>query len=253
MSELLPSDPDVVSAPFQWSWVRIAGYLAAIAFVFIVAQTGAVIAVGVVKTILVPGVDIAEWASRADTDGVVVAAASFAAATLCVPLVLILVHRHEAAPWAFLGLRPVRGRDLGIACGVMIAFIAASDAINVWLLHRPLVPPFLRDSYATSGKPLVLLAALVLAAPLVEELIVRGFLFGTLRAKGIRVGWAVAVTTLIFAVVHTQYDLHDLVVVGLIGLLFGLARARYDSIVPSMGMHALSNAIAFFETMYVLR
>lgn len=253
MTDTPPPDPVAESAPFQWSWTRIAGYLASIALVFIVAQTGAVIAVGVAKAILVPGFDVADWASRIETDGVVLAAASFAAAMLCVPLVLILVHRHEPTPWAFLGLRPVRGRDLAIACGVMIAFIVVSDSINVWLLHRPLVPPFLRDSYVSSGKPLFLLAALVLAAPLVEELMVRGFLFGTLRAKGVRVGWVVAVTTLIFAVVHTQYDLHDLVIVGLIGLLLGLARARYDSIVPSTAMHAISNAIAFFETMYVLR
>ena len=232
--------------------MRIAAYLALIAIVFIVAQTGAVIAVGVVKAVLVPGFDIAEWASRADSDGLVVAAASFASAILCVPLVLFLVYRHEPAPWAFLGLRPVRAADLAIVCGVMIAFIVASDAINVWLLHRPLVPPFLRDSYISATTPLFLLAALVLAAPLVEELLVRGFLFGTLRAKGIRVGWVVAVTTLVFAVVHTQYDLHDVVVVGLIGLLLGLARARYESIVPSMAMHALSNAIAFVETMYVM-
>jgi membrane protease YdiL (CAAX protease family) len=238
---------------FEWGWLRIVAYLAAIAVVYLVAQVGAVVAVAVLAAILEPRFNATEWAARAEHDGLVVSAATFSAAMLCIPLVRFLVGRHESAPWSFLGVRPVRTRELAVACGVMLVFIAISDTINVWLLDRPLVPPFLRETYTSSRTPVLLLAALVLAAPVSEELIMRGFLFSALRAKGIRTGYVVGITTVFFALLHTQYDLHDMAVVGLIGLLLGGARARYDSILPSIAMHALSNAVAFAETAYVMR
>lgn len=238
-------------APSEWGWGRIAGYTAIIAVIYVVAQVGAIAAVVLVQLILAPGFDVEAWADGASSDGLVVSAATIAAAMLCIPVVWFLVRRREPSPWYFLGVRRVTRRDLAIACGVMLLFIAITDPVNVWVFDRPLVPPFMTEAYATSRKPALLFVAIALVAPALEELLFRGFLFGVLRARGIRAGIVIVVTTMVFTALHTQYEFHDLAGVLLIGLLFGWARLRFDSVVPAMAMHALGNTIAFVETVYV--
>ena len=81
----------------------------------------------------------------------------------------------------------------------------------------------------------------------------RGFLFGALSSRGIATAWTIALTSALFTLLHTQYDVHDMVAVLLIAVILGIARARLDSIVPTIAMHATSNALAFFETMWMMR
>ena len=130
---------------------------------------------------------------------------TFAAAVLCVPLMRVLVGLHERAPWQFLGLRRVAARDVATACAAAAIFIAIADPINIWVFERPLVPPFMRAAYASSRSPVILFLAIVVVAPLFEELLFRGFLFGVLRARGVPAAWTVAIVTLLFTIIHTQY------------------------------------------------
>ena len=238
-------------ATSAWPWPRIFLYFVILAIVYAMAQLGAVIAAAVVQTILVPGFKVEEWVGRAASDGVVVSAAVIGSAMLCVPLVWMLARRHEPAPWTFLGIRPVRAGVVIAACAGMAAFAAMTDSVNVFVLDRPLVPPFMTEAFASARVPALLFVAIVIVAPVTEELLFRGFLYGTLQSRGIRPLWCVLVTSVVFTVVHTQYDLHDITTVLLLALLLGAARARFDSIAPTIAMHALSNAIAFVETAIV--
>lgn len=239
-----------MTIPFTWSWGRVVGYSILIAVVFLAAQISAVVAVGVASIVLVRGFNPYQW--NAANDGVVVIAATFAAAAACILLVRLLVGRHEPSPWKFLGLNPARGADVRFVSIVMLLFIAITDPINVWLLNRPLVPPFWLQVYASSRVPAMLFVVMAVVAPISEELLFRGFLFGVLRAKGLSAVWTVAVTSAAFTLVHTEYDLYDLLHVSIVGALLGWARVRYDSIIPSMTMHALSNAVAFVESALIM-
>jgi membrane protease YdiL (CAAX protease family) len=240
-----------MTSPSAWTWPRIIGYTLLIAIVYIVAQTGAVIAAAVVQAILVPGFQLEPWLERVGSDGLAVMAGLFASTLLCVPLVWILVRRHESVPWAFLGMRPVAAKTVGMACAATLLFVAVTDTVNVWLLDRPLVPPFMTETYATAPAPVMLFVTMVVFAPLTEELMFRGFLYGALEAKGLTAPWCVAASSLAFTLVHLQYDLHDMTLVLLMALLLGGTRARFRSIVPTIAMHALLNAVAFVETTLV--
>ena len=236
-----------------WSWPQIIGYTALIAVIYVIAQTGAVIAAAVVYVLRDPAFKVVDWVARAGGDGVALSAATVASTALTIPVVWFVARMHEPEPWSFLGVRRVGGRELAIAIGAMLAFIAITDPINVYLLDRPLVPPFMVDAYHSAGLPVFLFVAVAILAPVTEELAFRGFLFSALQSRGVRTRWIILVTSLAFAAVHVQYDLHDMTLVLVLGMMFGVARARFNSVLPAIAMHMTANAVAFIETVFVAR
>lgn len=84
--------------------------------------------------------------------------------------------------------------------------------------------------------------ALVVFAPLFEEIIFRGYLFGRLRRlSGF---WASAIlTSLTFAVLHFQFNVG--VDVFVLSLFLCYLRERFDSIWPGMLVHVLKNGLAY--------
>ena len=240
--------PSVPVRPWTWGWILAASVVVALAYLG--AQIGGVIAVAAWHVATTPEFDVEKWGATVEFNGVALSVATLASALVCVPLVRWLAGRRESAPWTFLGFRPVGWRDLLFACGAMGMFIAIADPLNVWL-ERPLVPPFMVEAYATARLPALLFLAVAMAAPVTEEVAFRGFLFGALRARGVPVGATIAVTSMLFAVIHTQYDAWDMSLVFLMGLLFAAARAQFNSVIPSMAMHALANTVAFIETAFI--
>ena len=83
---------------------------------------------------------------------------------------------------------------------------------------------------------------LVVLAPVFEEAMFRGFLFGQLRKR--HGFWVSAiVTSLAFAVVHFQFNVG--VDVFILSLFLCYLRERFQSIWPSIMLHALKNGIAY--------
>ena len=95
-----------------------------------------------------------------------------------------------------------------------------------------------------------LLLALLLGgvvAPVAEEIFFRGYLYTGMRARW-GVGWALAVSSLIFALIHlTPGVLPPLFIMG---LLLAYLYERSDSLWPSILLHATINSIAFIG-MYI--
>lgn len=108
----------------------------------------------------------------------------------------------------------------------MVDLIMAMDLASR-VAGRPIVSPFMADAYASAASPMLLFVAFVIAAPLCEELLFRGFLFGGLRACGTRLWVVVAVVSFVFASIHTQYDWFDGTAVLLVA--FALIGARVHS------------------------
>ena len=94
---------------------------------------------------------------------------------------------------------------------------------------------------------------MVVAAPLGEETLFRGFLFKGILHSRLGGAGAVLLTALIWALLHRQYDLFDMANIFAAGLLFGCARLRTNSIYPCLLMHGLMNLIATIEVAMVIR
>ena len=103
--------------------------------------------------------------------------------------------------------------------------------------------------YSTAPSKHLLWIALVVAGPVSEEVFFRGFLFyGILNTNLGPIG-AVVLSSLIWASLHIQYDLYGMATVLVLGLLFGYARLRTNSVYIPIAMHALMNVIAAMEVM----
>lgn len=85
---------------------------------------------------------------------------------------------------------------------------------------------------------LLLLAVL---APLVEELVFRGLIYGWLAGRwGTTVAWIAS--SVLFAAAH--YEPAHIALVLPLGLLFGWMRKRTDSLLPSLAAHMANNGMA---------
>jgi membrane protease YdiL (CAAX protease family) len=193
-----------------------------------------------------PELDLASWLARAGSDGFIVAVGALATTLTCVPFIWFLVARYEPAPWSYLGLRPCPWKSVVLSCIAMAVFIAGSDSLTV-ALGKPVVPPFVASAYASARSPVLLFAALVCAAPLLEELFFRGFVISSLRSLGASLPLSALVPAIAWSGVHAQYDLYSIGTLFVAGLLLAGARLWFQSIVPCIAMHCLSNAVAFVE------
>jgi membrane protease YdiL (CAAX protease family) len=140
------------------------------------------------------------------------------------------------------GIVPTR-RDVkvGLACG--ISALVASSALGLVLIRVSGAPPDERISQLTQGPKSIWLLLFALfafiGAPLTEELLVRGALWGALEHYRIPRGSILMLTALIFALIHL--DLWRLPILFVGGLALGYARMRTGRIGASMVAHATNN------------
>lgn len=117
--------------------------------------------------------------------------------------------------------------------------IAGDDAIET-VAHETL-----RSMQANPRDPAwwTTAALVTIGAPIVEEIVYRGFLQPGIRLLIGRPWLAVILPSILFAFVHGEaVPWHALPVLFVLSLALGIARARTGSIVPSIVMHALFNA-----------
>src|SRR5262245_29986546 len=125
--------------------------------------------------------------------------------------IVVLAGAARLARWPvgrYLGLVRPRGRDLlhGVSA---VALLLAVLEILTRLLGRESVTPFQSDAYRaaqSAGMLAMMWFAFVVAAPIGEEITFRGFLFRGWAASRLGPVGTVVLTSLIFAVLHTQYD-----------------------------------------------
>jgi beta-phosphoglucomutase len=147
----------------------------------------------------------------------------------------------------YLALRPVSSRRLFRWCIALLGFAIAAD-LTSYALQRPIVPEVMLEAYRTAGWAPLFWIAVVVCAPIGEELFFRGFLFKGWVHSPLG-GWGtVIITSFVWALVHQQYDVYGITVVFAAGLLLGYSRLRSGSLYPAIAMHALMNVLAMSQT-----
>jgi membrane protease YdiL (CAAX protease family) len=183
------------------------------------------------------------------SDGVIIAIG----AIVSVPVqVVVLAFAARLRGWdvpTYLGLTmPRRGEVI-----VAVAFVIALELVLGLLLlitGNDLVTPFQVDAYRTAreaGALLWFLVAIVIFAPVGEEIAFRGFLYRGLVRPGRELA-AIVLIALIWALMHIQYDWVGILQVFAIGLLLGWIRWATGSTTLTIAMHMLINLEAMIET-----
>jgi membrane protease YdiL (CAAX protease family) len=145
-----------------------------------------------------------------------------------------------------------RNLVLGLAC---IALLLPLADLSSYLAGQPIVPDFVRNLYLTgkeSGTLWLLVLALVVAAPLAEELVFRGFMFRGLAASRVGVPGAILIPSAIWAVMHIQYSAFYLVHIFIIGLLLGWLRWRSGSTTLTLLLHAIINLTSLIQVAFIV-
>lgn len=91
------------------------------------------------------------------------------------------------------------------------------------------------------GDILMMILALAVLAPLVEELLFRGFLYRILRSRYSSLP-SIIITSILFSAVH--FSLAMVVPIFIMGVLMAWARERSGSMAPSLLLHSINNLVA---------
>jgi len=154
----------------------------------------------------------------------------------------------------YFALNLPRRRDVIIAVAGLAVVILVSDLLTL-ASGRELVPAFqlqVHRSAQAEGALLSLWVALIVVAPLGEELLFRGFLFrGFVREPRDALPGILAIS-LIWSLLHIQYDWFGASLVFGIGVLFGYVRLYSGSTTLVILLHALLNLESVLETVVVL-
>src|ERR1700720_3660343 len=155
---------------------------------------------------------------------------------------------------AYFALDLPRWRDVIIAVAGLAVVILVGDVLTL-AFGRDLVPPFqvqIHRSAQAEGALISLWLALVVVAPVGEELLFRGFLFrGFVREPRDALPGILAIA-LIWSLLHIQYDWFGASLVFVIGVLLGYVRLYSGSTTLVILLHMLLNLESVLETVVVL-
>lgn len=183
------------------------------------------------------------------TNGNLLAFATLLSTPMTVGLVVLLIWFRGYPLRDYLALRWPPAQLVVIVLLGLAVVLGGTD-LTSYLTGRPLVPTVMVDFYRSAWLP-ALLFAMVVLAPLGEEILFRGFLYAGIAASRAGPVVAILVTTVGFALLHLQYDWYGVAGVAAIGLYLGVVRFRTRSLLLTMFLHAVANAVATLEMIAV--
>jgi hypothetical protein len=165
-------------------------------------------------------------------------------------VVVFFAARTGSRIWPQLGIRRppywIFPFMLPLAVALQFASGLISEVLSP-LLGGATNPQGCTISQGFGADPYLGVIAIVVIAPIVEELTFRGFIFGGLRQR-LGVGWAVALSSVVFALAHTLSVGGSIVLLApslfLAGVALALTYQWTKSIYPGMVLHASFNLIA---------
>jgi membrane protease YdiL (CAAX protease family) len=191
---------------------------------------------------------------RVDTDGVSVAIYTLVSNPVEIVTLVLAIQLLGTNVLAYLGLDVPHPRVVVIAVLALAVAIAAADAIT-FALGKDLVPAFQIELHRTAreeGSLPWLWLAIIVAAPVGEELLFRGFMFRGFVHEPRDALPGILIISLIWSMLHVQYDWFGTAQVFAIGVLFGFVRWRSGSTTLAILMHVLLNLESVAETVIVM-
>jgi uncharacterized protein len=167
--------------------------------------------------------------------------------TVCAAGLAVLITRIRGnGPRIDLGLQIAR-RDVvvGVTCGVagllitipaslLYAAIVGTDATSA-------VGEALGGIRAGPGLAVAIFVIVVFVAPLCEEIVYRGLLWGAVERLGANRWWALAVTTVVFALAHFEFSRTPLLLV--VAIPIGVARVITGRLSAGVIAHQINNLL----------
>jgi len=232
----LPDRPELPEGvPPRWpAWYAGVGFL--------VALIGTLIAVGILAAAF--GIN-----SNDEDDATFTIIATLVQSMIFVATaVMFASFTRKPKPWHFGLRRTAFWPAVGWATVGVVSFYVAAAIYSV-IVQPQTEQTVAQDLGADQGTIGLIVAGfmVICVAPVAEEFFFRGFFFGALRTRWGVLG-AALIDGLLFGAIHWDFSGDGALIVpplAALGFMFCLVYARTGSIVPTIALHALNNAIAY--------
>lgn len=171
--------------------------------------------------------------------GIILGAAS---ATL---FLVLLIRFRKVDVKQHLMLQPFMYRDLMNWLFVLIAFSVIFTLIAWSISHD--TPDFMLKIWASRDNTILLLIAILIAAPVFEECLFRGFLFTGVQSSHLGTGAAIVISAAFWTMIHTQYGAFELTTLFILGIVLAISRIASGSLYVPIILHASNNLFAVLE------
>jgi membrane protease YdiL (CAAX protease family) len=194
--------------------------------------------------------------SESMKDALHVSLSTIATNVILIALLVAAVWLARAKAKDYLAMTWPSRPEVAIGLVSLVILLPLLDAL-AYIVGQPIIPAFVIDVYKSAqsqGSLPLLWLAIVIAAPVAEEIIFRGFIFrGWVRPTAQRPMLGILVITLLFTVIHIQYNWFGLLQVFMIGLLLTWTRWRSGSTLLPMAMHVIANFYAMVQAFVYFR
>lgn len=167
---------------------------------------------------------------------------------LMLPLVYLAAHFPQQSWRETLGFNRFKVSVLGYWMLVLLGFLVVEYVLNRLLAIDP--GDFMRSLSGTKHLPVTLV--IIICAPILEELIFRGYFFKAWRHTRLGLSGTLLLTSLLFTGLHAgQYGWSILAMLFTFSIILGLAREKSGSVWVPIIIHALNNSVAAVTVVYL--
>lgn len=183
-----------------------------------------------------------------DNDAFLLGFMAIGSTLILLPLVLWIAKLKKGSDLKdYFSLNRVKPKVLGFWLLIAVALLLI-QAFFMWLMGLPQIPDsMLKIEYPSEFSKWLLVLGVAFFAPVLEEVIFRGFLLKGFVNSPLGVYGAIILTSLVWAVIHAQYEWGYLLLIFMIGLVLGYARIRTNSLFVPIMMHLFFNLVACVE------
>lgn len=158
---------------------------------------------------------------------------------------VLLIRFRKVDVKQHLALQPFLFKDLLSWLLVLIGFSVIFTLI-AWLVSHE-TPDFMTKIWQSREHTLLLLFAILIAAPIFEECLFRGFLFSGVQNSHLGTGAAIVISSAFWAMIHTQYGSFELITIFILGVILAVSRIASGSLYVPIILHASNNLFAVLE------
>ena len=231
-----------------WGGWPTVGLGAATLAIYFIAQTLVAIAFIISLLITNSGGSSSQSILKLATNGDLISIATIVSAIVGVGFIILFIKiRKGAGLWDYLGLKSIPKKTVLVLLAVLIGLVMLLFVLDQ-VLHVPQDTGFTVDTYKTTTWPVLLWIAVAVFAPLFEESFFRGFLFVGLQQTRIGVAGTIALTSLIWALLHIEYDIYGMATILVLGVVFGIIRLKTGSLWSTFFLHSMWNILAMVST-----
>lgn len=247
VSPTLPATQDAGAVGRPWGFWATLGFCVVVMTVQVAAAVPVALLFGAVIHITQPEPVAMEALRGLASNGLYLSLVLLVSTPPCVGLIFLLAWVRRQVPLRrYLGLGFPSAWQVARWLGGTVLFAAAATGL-AFIMPDPMAARLMLRMYETAVFPPVMIVAFVLAAPLFEEFLFRGFLFEGIRRSRLGVPGAVLISSAVWAAIHFHYGWISIGLLLCLGLLLSAARLRTESVWVCFLMHAVFNLISMVQ------